>query len=228
MQQETLPREDLEALQLRRLRNLCARVYATVPFYAKRFAEVGVTPDDIKTLDDVRRLPFTEKQDLRNHYPFGLFAVPKDHIVRLHASSGTTGKAVVVGYTARDLENWAGLMARSMAAAGVNSTDVVHVAYGYGLFTGGLGRALPEGPNAWGPRWCPHRAGPPGGRPPCCATLAARCSAPRLPMGCTCGKRRGKRAWIFASCPCASASSGLNPGPKPCAGISKPRWISTP
>ena len=139
MQQETLPREDLEALQLRRLRNLCARVYATVPFYAKRFAEVGVTPDDIKTLDDVRRLPFTEKQDLRNHYPFGLFAVPKDHIVRLHASSGTTGKAVVVGYTARDLENWAGLMARSMAAAGVNSTDVVHVAYGYGLFTGGLG-----------------------------------------------------------------------------------------
>ena len=139
MQQETLPREDLEALQLRRLRNLCARVYATVPFYAKRFAEVGVTPDDIKTLDDVRRLPFTEKQDLRNHYPFGLFAVPKDHIVRLPASSGTTGKAVVVGYTARDLENWAGLMARSMAAAGVNSTDVVHVAYGYGLFTGGLG-----------------------------------------------------------------------------------------
>ena len=114
-------------------------MYATVPFYAKRFAEVGVTPDDIKTLDDVRRLPFTEKQDLRNHYPFGLFAVPKDHIVRLHASSGTTGKAVVVGYTARDLENWAGLMARSMAAAGVNSTDVVHVAYGYGLFTGGLG-----------------------------------------------------------------------------------------
>ena len=100
---------------------------------------MGVTPDDIKTLDDVRRLPFTEKQDLRNHYPFGLFAVPKDHIVRLHASSGTTGKAVVVGYTARDLENWAGLMARSMAAAGVNSTDVVHVAYGYGLFTGGLG-----------------------------------------------------------------------------------------
>ena len=137
--QETLRREELEALQLRRLRNLCARVYATVPFYAKRFAEVGVTPDDIKTLDDVRRLPFTEKQDLRNHYPFGLFAVPKDHIVRLHASSGTTGKAVVVGYTARDLENWAGLMARSMAAAGVNSTDVVHVAYGYGLFTGGLG-----------------------------------------------------------------------------------------
>ncbi|SDF57192.1 phenylacetate--CoA ligase family protein [Desulfovibrio legallii] len=139
MQQETLPREELEALQLRRLRNLCARVYATVPFYAKRFAEVGVTPDDIKTLDDVRRLPFTEKQDLRNHYPFGLFAVPRDHIVRLHASSGTTGKAVVVGYTARDLETWAGLMARSMAAAGVNSTDVVHVAYGYGLFTGGLG-----------------------------------------------------------------------------------------
>lgn len=139
IKQETLPREELEALQLRRLRDLCDRVYANVPFYRKRFDEAGVTPADIKSLADLKLLPFTEKQDLRNYYPFGLFAVPRDHIVRLHASSGTTGKAVVVGYTARDLENWAELMARSMSAAGVTRSDVVHVAYGYGLFTGGLG-----------------------------------------------------------------------------------------
>lgn len=139
IKQETLPREDMEALQLRRLRDLCSRVYANVPFYRKRFDEAGVTPADIKSLADLKLLPFTEKQDLRDYYPFGLFAVPRDHIVRLHASSGTTGKAVVVGYTARDLETWAELMARSMSAAGVSRSDVVHVAYGYGLFTGGLG-----------------------------------------------------------------------------------------
>ena len=139
IKQETLPREDLEALQLRRLRDLCNRVYANVPFYRKRFDEIGITPADIKTLADLRLLPFTEKQDMRNHYPYGLFAVPRENIVRLHASSGTTGKAVVVGYTARDLENWAELAARSLSAAGVNRTDIVHVAYGYGLFTGGFG-----------------------------------------------------------------------------------------
>ena len=139
IRQETLPREELEALQLRRLRDLCSRVYANVPFYRKRFEEIGITPADIKSLADVKLLPFTEKQDLRNYYPFGLFAVPRDNIVRLHASSGTTGKAVVVGYTQRDLDTWAEVAARSLAAAGVSHTDTVHVAYGYGLFTGGLG-----------------------------------------------------------------------------------------
>ena len=136
---ETLPREDIEALQLRRLQDLCSRVYANVPFYRKRFDESGIKPGDIKSLADLKNLPFTEKQDLRNYYPFGLFAVPRDNIVRLHASSGTTGKAVVVGYTARDLHNWAELAGRSLSAAGVNQTDIVHVAYGYGLFTGALG-----------------------------------------------------------------------------------------
>ncbi len=139
IRQETLPREEMEALQLRRLRDLCDRIYANVPFYRKRFDEAGVSPADIKSLADLKLLPFTEKQDLRDYYPFGLFAVPRDHIVRLHASSGTTGKAVVVGYTARDLETWAELMARIMSAAGVSRSDVVHIAYGYGLFTGGLG-----------------------------------------------------------------------------------------
>lgn len=136
---ETLPREELEALQLRRLQDLCNRVYANVPFYRKRFKDIGITPADIKSLNDLRHLPFTEKQDLRDHYPYGLFAVPKENIVRLHASSGTTGKAVVVGYTARDLETWSELAARSLSAAGVTRSDIVHVAYGYGLFTGGLG-----------------------------------------------------------------------------------------
>ncbi|MBQ9453649.1 MAG: phenylacetate--CoA ligase [Desulfovibrio sp.] len=136
---ETLPREEIESLQLRRLRDVCNRVYANVPFYRKRFDEAGISPADIKSLTDIKLLPFTEKQDLRNNYPFGLLAVPRDQIARLHASSGTTGKAVVLGYTRRDLDNWAELVARSLVAAGVNSTDMVHIAYGYGLFTGGLG-----------------------------------------------------------------------------------------
>ncbi|MDR2820540.1 MAG: phenylacetate--CoA ligase [Desulfovibrio sp.] len=139
VRQETLPREEIEALQLRRLRNVCERVYANVPFYRKQFEALGVRPADVKSLADVKLLPFSEKQDLRNHYPYGLFAVPKDNIVRLHASSGTTGKAVVLGYTARDLEIWSEIAARSLMAAGVTRSDIVHVAYGYGLFTGGLG-----------------------------------------------------------------------------------------
>jgi len=136
---ETLPRDELEAIQLRRLRIQCERVYANVAFYRKAFDEAGITPADIKSLADVRYLPFTEKQDLRNHYPFGLFAVPKDNVVRIHASSGTTGKATVTGYTQRDVANWATMMARSLTAAGATRRDIIHVAYGYGLFTGGLG-----------------------------------------------------------------------------------------
>ena len=139
VEMETLPREELEALQLRRLKNLCERVYAVVPHYRKRFDACGVNPADIKTLADLRRLPFTEKQDLRDNYPYGLFAVPRENIVRIHASSGTTGKATVVGYTRRDLDNWADMVARCLAMAGANRSDFVHNAYGYGLFTGGLG-----------------------------------------------------------------------------------------
>ncbi|MCR4666529.1 MAG: phenylacetate--CoA ligase [Desulfovibrio sp.] len=137
--QETLPREEIETLQLRRLQDVCARVYANVPFYRKKFDEIGIQPSDIKSLSDLQLIPFTEKQDLRDHYPYGLFAVPRENIVRLQASSGTTGKAVVLGYTQRDLDNWAEMAARSLSAAGVTRKDVVHVAYGYGLFTGGLG-----------------------------------------------------------------------------------------
>ncbi|WP_319759239.1 phenylacetate--CoA ligase [Maridesulfovibrio sp.] len=136
---ETMPREELEELQLRRLKQLCERVYANVPFYTKKFKELGIEPKDINSLADLTRLPFTEKQDLRNHYPFGLFAVSRENIVRIHSSSGTTGKATVVGYTKRDIKNWANMMARSFAIAGATSEDSIHNAYGYGLFTGGLG-----------------------------------------------------------------------------------------
>lgn len=139
LEKETLPREDLEELQTKRLHNLCSRVYANVPFYRKRFEEIGITPADITSLKMLAQLPFTEKQDLRNHYPYGLFAVPREQIVRIHASSGTTGKATVVGYTKRDLETWAEIMARSLGCAEASARDFVHVAYGYGLFTGGLG-----------------------------------------------------------------------------------------
>ena len=139
MEFETLPREALEAIQLRRLRATAERVYATVPFYRKKFDEAGITPASIKKLDDIARLPFTTKQDLRDNYPFGMIAVPMEEIVRIHASSGTTGKPTVVGYTARDIETWSELMARALRAAGATRGDIIHNAYGYGLFTGGLG-----------------------------------------------------------------------------------------
>ncbi len=136
---ETLPREALEALQLKRLQQVAQRVYHTVGFYRKSFDEAGVKPDDLKTLGDLKRLPFTTKQDLRDGYPFGLFAVPMSNVVRLHASSGTTGRSTVVGYTHRDIETWSELMARCFVAAGLTKNDIIHNAYGYGLFTGGLG-----------------------------------------------------------------------------------------
>jgi phenylacetate-CoA ligase len=136
---ETLPREALEAIQLKRLKDLAERVYATVPFYKEAFDEKGVKADDIKSIQDLHKLPFTMKQDLRDNYPFGMFATPMENVVRIHASSGTTGKPTVVGYTRRDIDTWSELMARTLAAAGTHKGDIVHNAYGYGLFTGGLG-----------------------------------------------------------------------------------------
>ena len=136
---ETLSRDEIHAIQSRELQKVTRRVYENVPFYRKKMDALGVKPEDIKTAEDIKYLPFTEKNDLRDNYPFGLFAVPRDQIVRVHASSGTTGKPTVAGYTQNDLNNWAELMARSLSCAGVNKNSVVHVAYGYGLFTGGLG-----------------------------------------------------------------------------------------
>lgn len=136
---ETMPRLALESLQLHRLQKQIANVYLKVPYYAAKMDEAGVHPSDIKTLADVSRLPFTTKEDLRKNYPFGLFTVPMEEVVRIHASSGTTGQPTVVGYTKADIKMWAGLMARSLSAAGAHPNDIVHNAYGYGLFTGGLG-----------------------------------------------------------------------------------------
>ncbi len=136
---ETASRDEIAALQLSRLRAALSHAHANVPHYRAAFAAAGVHPDDLGDLSDLARFPFTTKADLRANYPFGLFAVPRDRIARLHASSGTTGKPTVVGYTARDLDVWAGVVARSLRAAGTRRGDMVHVAYGYGLFTGGLG-----------------------------------------------------------------------------------------
>jgi phenylacetate-CoA ligase len=136
---ETLPRPALEALQLKRLKGMLERVHANVPFYKELFARNGVTPDKVVSLQDLRRLPFTIKQDMRDAYPYGLFSAPMEDIVRIHASSGTTGRPTVVGYTQKDIDTWTELMARSFVAAGVHRGDIIHNAYGYGLFTGGLG-----------------------------------------------------------------------------------------
>ncbi len=135
---ETASRDALQALQLQRLRDTLSRA-ACVPHYRKCFAAAGIAPADVKTLDDLRHLPFTTKDDLRQNYPFGMFAVPMNAIARIHASSGTTGKPTVVGYTRGDVDTWAMLIARSIRAAGGRPGDKLHVAYGYGLFTGGLG-----------------------------------------------------------------------------------------
>jgi phenylacetate-CoA ligase len=136
---ETLPRAALEALQLKRLQQVLERVYRNVPFYKQSFDSAGISPAAVKSLADLRYLPFTTKQDMRDSYPYGLFAAPMEEIVRIHASSGTTGKPTVVGYTSRDISNWSDLMARSFVAAGAHRGDIIHNAYGYGLFTGGLG-----------------------------------------------------------------------------------------
>src|SRR5450631_4218764 len=136
---ETMPREQLAALQLKRLRATVRNAYDNVPFHRARLDAAFIEPNDLRSLDDIRRLPFTVKTDLRDHYPFGLFARPRESLARLHASSGTTGKPTVVGYTENDLRTWADLMARSFACAGARPGDLVHNAYGYGLFTGGLG-----------------------------------------------------------------------------------------
>ncbi|MCK0505940.1 phenylacetate--CoA ligase PaaK [Aromatoleum anaerobium] len=136
---ETASRDELRALQLERLKWSVRHAYENVPHYRKSFDAQGVHPDDLKTLEDLARFPFTAKADLRDNYPFGMFAVPREKLARVHASSGTTGKPTVVGYTLKDIDTWANVVARSIRAAGGRAGDMVHVSYGYGLFTGGLG-----------------------------------------------------------------------------------------
>ena len=136
---ETASVDEIRALQLKRLKWSLSHAYENVPMYRERFDAASVHPDDLQDLSDLARFPFTYKDDLRNNYPFGLFAVPREDIVRIHASSGTTGKPTVVGYTQGDIDMWADMMARSLRASGLRRGDIVHCAYGYGLFTGGLG-----------------------------------------------------------------------------------------
>lgn len=136
---ERLDLDGLRALQLERLRNSLRHAYENVPFYRESFDKAGVHPDDCRSLSDLSRFPFTTKADLRANYPYGMFAVPRERIRRLHASSGTTGRPTVVGYTENDLSMWADMVARSLRAAGARPGDIAHIAYGYGLFTGGLG-----------------------------------------------------------------------------------------
>ena len=138
-ERECMARQDLEQLQLERLQSTLYRVGTRVPFYRKKFEELRLNYDDIRSLDDLRQLPFTVKQDLRDNYPYGLFAVPLREVVRVHSSSGTTGLATVVGYTRNDIKNWSNLTARVLTAAGVTRDDVIQIAFGYGLFTGGFG-----------------------------------------------------------------------------------------
>ena len=136
---ECMDREALRALQSKRLAEVVAHVYDHVPFYRKKMDDAGVKPADIRSIDDIVYLPFTTKTDLRDNYPFGLFAVPQEEIVRIHASSGTTGKPTVAGYTMRDVEDWAEIDARALVCAGQSAKSTIQVSYGYGLFTGGLG-----------------------------------------------------------------------------------------
>ena len=136
---ERASRDELQALQLTRLKQTLQHAYDKVPHYKQAFDAAGVHPSDLKTLADLSKFPFTTKKDLRANYPFGMFAVPREQVARIHASSGTTGKPTVVGYTLKDIDTWANLVARSIRAAGARAGDLVHVAYGYGLFTGGLG-----------------------------------------------------------------------------------------
>lgn len=136
---EAAPEHEIKSLQSYRLSQMVRRVYENVPFYRKKLDEIGIKPDDIKSIDDLHKLPFTVKQDLRDTYPYGLFAAPRDEVIRIHASSGTTGKQTVVGYTQNDINLWSEVTARALTAAGASSKDYVHISYGYGLFTGGLG-----------------------------------------------------------------------------------------
>ncbi|HEX3138004.1 MAG TPA: AMP-binding protein, partial [Casimicrobiaceae bacterium] len=136
---ETASRDELQSLQLQRLQWSLAHAYDHVPHYRNAFDHAGVHPRDCRSLADLARFPFTVKSDLRDNYPFGMFAVPREQVVRIHASSGTTGKPTVVGYTRSDIDTWANVMARSIRAAGGRAGDIIHVSYGYGLFTGGLG-----------------------------------------------------------------------------------------
>ena len=213
---ETASRDEISALQFERMKWSLTHAYENSPFYKKRFDEQGVHPDDLKALSDLAKFPFTLKQDLRDTYPFGMFAVPQSKVSRIHASSGTTGKPTVVGYTQNDIDMWASVVARSIRAAGGRPGDMIHNAYGYGLFTGGLGAH--HGAEKLGCTVVPIS----GGMTERQVTLIDDFK-PRIIMVTPSYmlsildefRRRGPRSARLLAC--RSASSAQNPGPTPCA-----------
>jgi phenylacetate-CoA ligase len=223
---ERASRDELQSLQLQRLRHTLQHAYDHVAHYRAAFDRQGVQPGDLRTLADLAKFPFTVKSDFRDNYPFGLLAVPREQCVRLHASSGTTGKPTVVGYTAADIDNWANLVARSIRAAGGRAGDIVHVAYGYGLFTGGLGAHY--GAERLGCTVIPMSGGQTEKQ-----VQLIRDLKPDIIMvhavvhaGADRGVRAA-RASIRARPACASASSAPSRGPRQCGARSRPTPAST-
>ena len=216
---ECMPRNELKALQLSRLKSTLERAYNKVPHYKKKFDAAGVKPGDLKSLADLARFPFTVKTDLRDNYPFGLFAVPREQVLRLHASSGTTGKPTVVGYTKADLNVWADLMARCFAAMGARPGDIIQNAYGYGLFTGGLGAHY--GAERLGCTVVPISGGSTERQIMLLQDFGATilCATPCYALNIA----EVAESWasISASCRCAPGFSAPSPGPTPCAATSR-------
>ena len=224
---ETMERGALLALQGERLRALAGYVYERSPFYRSRFDEYGVRPESIRGLGDLDRLPFTVKGDLRDNYPFGMLAVPREEVVRVQASSGTRGKLTVVAYTRDDIETWAEVCARSLALGGARPGDVVQNAYGYGLFTGGLG--IHYGAETLGATVVPCRAATPSARSCCSQDLGAKMLTCTPSYALIIGEimaARGRLARRSRSCD--SASSAPSRGPRRCGWRSSDGWASTP
>lgn len=211
---ECMSREEMRKLQSIRLRRVVEHAYHNSPFYRKKMQEMGITPEDIHSIDDIVKLPFTVKQDLRDNYPFGLMAVPMSEIVRLHASSGTTGKPIVVGYTRKDLSIWAEVVARCLTAYGLTKNDSVQVSYGYGLFTGGLGAHA--GVENIGGTVIPMSSGNTQKQIQLMHDFGAKGLFVLLLMRCIWQKRFTHPVFRWKNSNCVSVFSVLNPGRKTC------------
>lgn len=211
---ETMPRKEIQRLQLERLKNVVRRCYQNVPYYHQKLDAAGVDPDRIKTLSDVQYLPFTTKTDIRDTYPYGLFAVPMRDIVRIHASSGTTGKPTVVGYTKNDLDTWSTLIARLTTAAGATADDIVQISFGYGLFTGALG--LHYGLEKIGASVIPISSGNTEKQLMVMKDFGVTALLPLLPMPCIWENPRGKWDISQRTLSCGSVCSARRVVPKRC------------
>lgn len=221
-----MSRAELQELQLARLQATLRHAYEHVELYRRKFDDAGVTPADCRSLADLARFPFTTKADLRDTYPFGMFAVPMDRVRRLHASSGTTGRPVVVGYTDGDLSMWADVVARSIRAAGGRPGHKVHISYGYGLFTGGLGAHY--GAERAGCLVIPASGGMTARQVQLIQDFEPEIIMVTPPTCSPCSTSSSARGSTRARPRCGSASSAPSPGPRRCAGRSRSGWTSTP